>query len=265
MEKPGVESEKAKDGTDVSQTPVPEKQRKFPWGKALAATAAAGVIAATLYQCSGEGQNTAPSAPTSSIDPDGRYFVVLEDGPVRDQPRGNYISGLFAQKGSCVQGTSDAQGQQVRAGRTIQVKATEQNGAERNVYIHMGNVRQVPAEEVPPTGCKAVFVQEAALPPAPQRPPEPTYTTNQTVNLRDDWTREAPVWGTLPPNACVVATGDENDGMMQVGLVTTQSAPQVMSFKWVPKQQMIPSDRAAATCISNHTEGGRPAGVTPRP
>lgn len=262
MTTPGIEpSQQEKETAGVSALP----KKKSYLGKILAGAAIATAVGAALAltQCDGEEpqQNNGATAASSPLDQNGLYYMVLEQGQMRQSPQSDFIPNRYIQQGSCVEGVRDAQGLQEYTKLQYRVRMTEENGNVSEAYIHVGNLSRVKPSDL--RSCVAAFKDQSA-PRAAVIDAVQTFTTATTINLRSMPDVESEIWGTLNANSCVYATGDRQNNMMQVGLITDQSSPSATAFKWVRIRDMQGSDLKKEQCRSNYTVGAN-AGVTPNP
>lgn len=265
MTNPGIEpSQQEKDKAATS--PAPKK--KSVLGKILAGAAVVTAVGAALAlsQCDGDEQKqndagTGAAPASSSLDQNGLYYLVLEQGQMRTNPQSDFIPNRYIQKGSCVEGMRDAQGLQQYGKLQYRVRMTEENGNVSEAYIHVGNLSRVKPSDL--KSCVAAFKGQST-PRAEVVDAVQTFTTATTINIRSAPDVESEIWGTLNANSCVYFTGDRQNNMMQVGIITDRSSPSAAAFKWVRIRDMQEASLTKEQCRSNYTVGAQ-AGITPNP
>ena len=263
MTTPGIEpSQQEKETAGVS----PVAKKKSHLGKILAGAAAATAVVAalSLSQCDGDEpqqNDTGATAASSPLDRNGLYYLVLEQGQIRQNPQSDFVPNRYIQQGSCVEGMRDAQGLQQYGKLQYRVRMTEENGNVSEGYIHVGNLSRVAPSDL--RSCVAAFKNQNT-PRAEVIDAVQTFTTATTINIRSMPDVESEIWGTLNANSCVYTTGDRQNNMMQVGLITDQSSPSAAAFKWVRIRDMQESNLTKDQCRSNYAVGAQ-AGVTPNP
>lgn len=226
-------------------------KRSVPWKWIAGGVAAlAGLLA--LNQCDGD-----DIASGEQIDKDKPYYQIIKDARLRSGPTDDAsYTGKVIKRGSCVQGVVDSEGKQKEGDYTYLVRAQDANGTKEQGYVSAGSVgMQNLNPDVEGFTCAAEFADKAEPKSKPTMPVAPTYTATQTVNLYDGGSRKAPIFGTLSKEACVTFTGDRADGLIQVGIASQASAPNVENYMWVREDQMEPSNKKPENCVAKWMEG----------